>query len=557
MELLNIHKLLYAFIKDNTLIFIFYVIVSLLLYPIHYIFIPKYYGLVINSFKDKKESKFIFMIKALVFFYVLCWFLETGLLFLQYKIFPSFAEYATGTIFEFIIDHYELDFENIHTGEILSKIIRLPGILIQYMTVFGIEFFKEFFTLITAIYSYYNVSSLAVWVYIFYVILNYSYTYFMFKIFLKNDTAKNEVQDKMYEALVDCFNNFSSVYAFNQQEYEVERFYTKSYVDYKLEVNKSWETYIKSYIFWGFATVSMFLVLNYIIYHDYKSKKIDTDMLVSTFIITFSIVRLYEKAESSSSKYSEIFSKIRDTEGFFNNISSYNYNDKKVSDSEFKNGDIVIKNVYHKYNDKFVLENVNLVIKKGEKVAFVGHIGSGKTTLVKLILGFQPIVMGEISVGGVNLNKVSNKDIRKEIFYIPQKPKLFNRTLYENIVYGIKKPPAADDIIRLLKDLELTDIAEIFSEKMNRSVGVDGNFISGGQRQMVWLLRSFYRQSRILIMDEPTASLDQKNKELLIKIIKKISIGKTVIIVSHDSIDSAFRKIEFNKGRLSTSSYFS
>jgi ABC-type multidrug transport system fused ATPase/permease subunit len=497
------------------------------------------------------------MIKALVFFYVLCWFLETGLLFLQYKIFPSFAEYATGTIFEFIIDHYELDFENIHTGEILSKIIRLPGILIQYMTVFGIEFFKEFFTLITAIYSYYNVSSLAVWVYIFYVILNYSYTYFMFKIFLKNDTAKNEVQDKMYEALVDCFNNFSSVYAFNQQEYEVDRFYTKSYVDYKLEVNKSWETYIKSYIFWGFATVSMFLVLNYIIYHDYKSKKIDTDMLVSTFIITFSIVRLYEKAESSSSKYSEIFSKIRDTEGFFNNISSYNYNDKKVSDSEFKNGDIVIKNVYHKYNDKFVLENVNLVIKKGEKVAFVGHIGSGKTTLVKLILGFQPIVMGEISVGGVNLNKVSNKDIRKEIFYIPQKPKLFNRTLYENIVYGLKKPPAADDIIRLLKDLELNDIAEIFSEKMNMSVGVDGNFISGGQRQMVWLLRSFYRQSRILIMDEPTASLDQKNKDLLIKIIKKISIGKTVIIVSHDSIDSAFRKIEFNKGRLSTSSYFS
>jgi len=73
---------------------------------------------------------------------------------------------------------------------------------------------------------------------------------------------------------------------------------------------------------------------------------------------------------------------------------------------------------------------------------------------------------------------------------------------------------------------------------------------------MVWLLRSFYRQSRILIMDEPTASLDQKNKELLIKIIKKISIGKTVIIVSHDTIDSAFRKIEFNKGRLSTTSYF-
>ena len=557
MELLDIHKLLITFIKDNKLLFLFYLIVSLLLYPIHYIFIPKYYGYVINSFKDKKESKFIFMVKALVFFYILCWFLETGLLFLQYKIFPVFAEYATGTIFEFIIDHYELDFENIHTGEILSKIIRLPGILIQYMTVFGIEFFKEFFTLITAIYSYYNVSSLAVIVYLFYVILNYTYTYTMFRIFLNNDIAKNEVQDKMYEALVDCFNNFSSVYAFNQQEYEIERFYTKSYSGYKLEVNKSWEIYIKSYIFWGFATVSMFLVMNYIIYNDYKKKKIDSDMLISTFIITFSIVRLYEKAEGSSSKYSEIFSKIMDTEKFFNSISDYNYNSKKVGDSVFKNGNIVIKNLYHKYDETFVLENINLTIKKGEKVAFVGHIGSGKSTLIKLILGFQPIVMGDIIIGDVNLNNVPNKEIRREIFYIPQKPKLFNRTLYENIVYGLEKPPPAEDIIKLLKDLELNDIAEIFSVKMNMSVGVDGNFISGGQRQMVWLLRSFYRQSRILIMDEPTASLDQKNKDLLIKIIKKISIGKTVIIVSHDSIDPAFRKIEFNKGRLVTSSYFS
>ena len=557
MELLDIHKLLITFIKDNKLLFLFYLIVSLLLYPIHYIFIPKYYGYVINSFKDKKESRFIFMVKALVFFYILCWFLETGLLFLQYKIFPVFAEYATGTIFEFIIDHYELDFENIHTGEILSKIIRLPGILIQYMTVFGIEFFKEFFTLITAIYSYYNVSSLAVVVYLFYVILNYTYTYTMFRIFLNNDIAKNEVQDKMYEALVDCFNNFSSVYAFNQQEYEIERFYTKSYSGYKLEVNKSWEIYIKSYIFWGFATVSMFLVMNYIIYNDYKKKRIDSDMLISTFIITFSIVRLYEKAEGSSSKYSEIFSKIMDTEKFFNSISDYNYNSKKVGDSVFKNGNIVIKNLYHKYDETFVLENINLTIKKGEKVAFVGHIGSGKSTLIKLILGFQPIVMGDIIIGDVNLNNVPNKDIRREIFYIPQKPKLFNRTLYENIVYGLEKPPPAEDIIKLLKDLELNDIAEIFSVKMNMSVGVDGNFISGGQRQMVWLLRSFYRQSRILIMDEPTASLDQKNKDLLIKIIKKISIGKTVIIVSHDSIDPAFRKIEFNKGRLVTSSYFS
>ena len=556
MELLDIHKLLFTFMKDHPVGFVFYFIVTILLYPLHYIYIPKIYGLVINSFKDSKQSKFVFTVKCLLGIYVLCWFLETVLLFLQYNLFPSFAEYSTGTIFEFIIDHYELDFENIHTGEILSKIIRLPAILIEYMSVFGVEFIKELFVLITAIYNYYSVSYLAMVTYIFYIIVNYVYTYFMYSAFLNNDMAKNVVQDKMYEALVDCFNNFSAVYSFNQQEYEIERFYTLSYFNYKLEVNKSWEMYIKSYIFWGFVTVSMFIVMNYIIYNTYKKKQIDSDMLISTFIITFSIIRLYEKAETSASKYADVFSKILDTEKFFNNISMYNFNSKKIGNEPFKNGDIVIKNIYHKYNDTFVLENINITIRKGEKVAFVGHIGSGKSTMIKLILGFQPIVMGDITIGDVNINNIPNKTLRSEIFYIPQKPKLFNRTLYENIVYGLKKPPSAEDIIKLLNDFELNDIAEIFNEKMNVSVGVDGNFISGGQRQMVWLLRSFYRQTRILIMDEPTASLDQKNKDLLIKIIKKISIGKTVIIVSHDTIDPAFRKIEFNKGRLSTTSYF-
>jgi ATP-binding cassette subfamily B protein len=91
---------------------------------------------------------------------------------------------------------------------------------------------------------------------------------------------------------------------------------------------------------------------------------------------------------------------------------------------------------------------------------------------------------------------------------------------------------------------------------MDQEVGVDGNALSGGQRQIVWLLRSFYRQSKILVMDEPTASLDPANKELMITVIKKMSMGKTVIIVSHDHIDHAFRKIEMRQGRLVDTSYF-
>ena len=222
----------------------------------------------------------------------------------------------------------------------------------------------------------------------------------------------------------------------------------------------------------------------------------------------------------------------------------------------FKNGSIMYSHVYHKYNDKFVLENINLNIQKGDNVAFVGQIGSGKSTMIKLLLGFQPLRMGHITIGGVDVNDISNKELRKYIFYIPQKPKLFNRTLYENIVYGLANPPTKDTILTLLEDLGLTDLKVEFGEKMDESVGVEGNKLSGGQRQIVWLMRSMFRPSYILVLDEPTASLDPENKKKMISVIQKMSVGKTVIIVSHDDIDSSFRKVQFNEGRIVQNSIF-
>ena len=167
---------------------------------------------------------------------------------------------------------------------------------------------------------------------------------------------------------------------------------------------------------------------------------------------------------------------------------------------------------------------------------FVGPIGSGKSTIIKLIMGYQPLLMGDITIGGISIKDISNEKIREEIFYIPQKPKLFNRTLYENIVYGIDKPPTKE---------VLTDIMNMYGIyfDLDRMAGIEGNSVSGGQRQMVWLVRAILRPCSVIIMDEPTSALDPDNKKLINSIIR--SFDKTVIIVSHDTIDPMFRKIQF------------
>ena len=550
---LNIHNLILSFVGSHKILFIFYFLNTLILYPLHHVLIPDYYGKIINSFKDK-DKLFIYYVKILCGIYAISWIFDGLVIYFQYLIVPSFSEYAVGSIFEYLIDHYELDFENIPIGEILGKIIKMPNILYDYLDIFRIDFLKEFVVLITAFYSYYTVSKGALYAYSFFVIINYIFIYYIFKLFLKYDLQMHNAHDKMYEYLVDCFNNMISIYIFNQQKKEEELFYKDSFQPFKELLSDSMIVYIKANCFWALVTICLFIVMNTLIYKAYKEKKITAEKLISSFIITFSIIRLYETAQRSSRKLASVFSQIEDAEKFFTKISDTNQSLKK-NDMTFQNGDIIVSRVFHKYGDTFVLENVTLTIHKGEKVAFVGEIGSGKTTIVKLIMGFQQLVMGDITIGGVSINNVKNEDLRKKIFYIPQKPKLFNRTLYENIIYGIDAKPSKEEIIQLMDDLNL-DVKDDFEKKMDESVGVEGNNLSGGQRQIVWLLRSIYRPSAILILDEPTSALDPENKLVMISTIKKLSVGKTVIIVSHDDIDPAFRKITMKNGRVINSSFF-
>jgi ABC-type multidrug transport system fused ATPase/permease subunit len=553
---INIHKLLINFIMDNKIKFLIYLLFTIVEYPVHYIYVPEYYGKVINSFKDNKQSLFIYYIKLLTFLYLLEWVSDGAIMIVMYYIVPTFTEYATGTIFEFIIDNFELDFENIPIGEILSKMIRLPNILFDYIDIIKNEMMKYVFVFFGGLIHYYGISTRILIMYSCFIIINYIYIYIMYKKFNDYEVKSNKFQDEMYESLVDCLNNLATIYSFNQKDYEKNRFYTKTFIEYKDIMKKIRALYIKGNSLWGAIIISMFISMNYVLYNTYKSKQINSEKLVSTFIITFSIIRVIEMSERSSHNISRIHSQIKDAEIYFNKISKTNTNIYKNPNKKFKNGDIVFQNVYHKYTTSFALDNVTVNINKGEKVAFVGDIGSGKSTMIKLLLGFQPLSMGTITIGGIDINSISNTELRNYIFYIPQKPKLFNRTLYENIIYGLKTPPSKESIINMLNDFELNDISTDFKEKMNTKMGIEGNKLSGGQRQIVWLLRSLFRPSHILVLDEPTASLDPDNKEKLIHIIKKLSVGKTVIIVSHDKIDTSFRKVEFKEGKLVNNSYF-
>jgi ABC-type dipeptide/oligopeptide/nickel transport system ATPase component len=169
-----------------------------------------------------------------------------------------------------------------------------------------------------------------------------------------------------------------------------------------------------------------------------------------------------------------------------------------------------------------------------ETTLIVGEIGSGKSTIISLLLKYQTPQRGEIFLQGIPYSSIPTEELRQRIIYIPQTPILLNRTVYDNIVYGIPANISKEKVEALIHDTKLSRFLSNLPKGLDTSVGVHGNHLSGGQRQIVWILKAILMNPEIIIMDEPTAAVDDETKSIIHYLLKNIVRGKTVIMITHD-----------------------
>ncbi|MBD3330346.1 ATP-binding cassette domain-containing protein, partial [Candidatus Peregrinibacteria bacterium] len=216
-------------------------------------------------------------------------------------------------------------------------------------------------------------------------------------------------------------------------------------------------------------------------------------------------------------------------------------------------GSVEFKNVNFSYKAKeeSVIENFNLKIKPGEKVALIGPSGGGKSTFVKLLLRLYDIQEGEIIIDGQNIADITQDSLRREVTLVPQEPILFHRTLKENIKYG-NRSASNKEIIAASKMAHCHEFIEALSEKYNTLVGERGIKLSGGQRQRVAIARAILSNAKILILDEATSSLDSESEVLIQKALQNLIKNKTTFIIAHrlSTIMSADRIIVLDQGKI-------
>ncbi|MBF0382366.1 MAG: type I secretion system permease/ATPase [Magnetococcales bacterium] len=197
-------------------------------------------------------------------------------------------------------------------------------------------------------------------------------------------------------------------------------------------------------------------------------------------------------------------------------------------------GGIAFQDLSYSYPDSQTqsLKNISFSVKPGEKVAIIGRIGSGKTTILKIILGLYQPVQGAVLLDGTDLRQIDPADIRRNVGYAPQDPILFFGSIRDNIAYG---SPDADDtmVLRAAEAAGVPEFTNTHPQGFDMTVGEQGRGLSGGQRQIVAVARSFLLDPKILLLDEPTSDMDRNTEERFKKRLGQHLRDKTLILVTH------------------------
>ena len=282
--------------------------------------------------------------------------------------------------------------------------------------------------------------------------------------------------------------------------------------------------------------ITTFMVLLVVLYGGYQilvTKKITSGDLIS-FVTALGLMhqplkRLISKNNDlqdslpSADRVVEIFDEKIETDVFGEAVKF----DEKIQNIKFEN-------VNYKYDDssEYVLKNINLDVKAGEIVAFVGKSGSGKTTLVNLLARFFNTDEGTVTVNGVNIKNIPLKIYRNKFAIVPQETFLFGGTIKENISFG--KEVSDEEIITAAKMANAYNfIQEDLPNKFETEVGERGALLSGGQKQRIAIARALIKNPEIMILDEATSALDSESEKLVQDALDSLMEGRTTFVIAH------------------------
>jgi ABC-type multidrug transport system fused ATPase/permease subunit len=215
-------------------------------------------------------------------------------------------------------------------------------------------------------------------------------------------------------------------------------------------------------------------------------------------------------------------------------------------------GQVAFKNVQFSYPGRVdTLRDIDLNVSPGERIALVGPTGAGKTTMISLIPRFYDPIQGRIEIDGVDIRRMTLKSLRQQISLVQQEPLLFSDTIANNIRYG-RLDASVEEVVAATKAANAHDFIMGLPQQYDTVIGERGARLSGGERQRISVARAFLKNAPILILDEPTSSIDSRTEAVILDALDRLMEGRTTFMVAHrlSTVRSADGILVMNRGRI-------
>ncbi|MGR3309258.1 MAG: lipid A export permease/ATP-binding protein MsbA [Candidatus Brocadiales bacterium] len=339
------------------------------------------------------------------------------------------------------------------------------------------------------------------------------------------------------------------VRAFCTEDYEQKRFSNENDKLFKLSMKGAKISSMSSPIIEMFGGVTAAIVIAYGGFKVFNGNSTPGEF----FSFMIAIFLLYRPVKRLSKSFYAVQRGIGAAERIFQLMDTEPEVKEKPDAQELQSikQPIEFKNVYFKYNNKLILQDINLKVNPGEIVAIVGASGVGKTTLVNLIPRFYDVTSGSISIDGTDIKDATLHSLRKQIAIVTQQTILFNDTVRNNIAYGsIEKPD--EDVIRAAKIANAHEFIEGLPDGYDTLIGENGVKLSGGQQQRISIARAVLKDAPILILDEATSSLDAESEREVQNALDHLIENRTTYVIAHrlSTIKNADRIIVLHSGKI-------
>jgi ABC-type multidrug transport system fused ATPase/permease subunit len=419
------------------------------------------------------------------------------------------------------------------TGDLLSKIIKLPEALRDMFYLIHHHIAVDIIIHLCTIGYFYWLHPSLGHVYLAGIVVWCIINYRFYTVCSADAVEKEQSQDNLHEEIEDVLQNLLSVYLCNKKE--IERGEIEKFQDvYSDKLRRCLRCATSYRAMYSVLVVALFVGIIVTADKLKVKKEISSETFVATFVVVFTSMGRMMSGYSSVRSLQHEMGVISSVEDHLNEIVSDTKVDKysaKVADDDTR--DIIFDKVVVNRGDTPILKELSIKISGGKSTAIIGRVGCGKSTLANVLMRLDDIDAGRIMYGDSDITSYSLSEWRKMFSYTPQHPKLRNKTLLENVRYA-GADVTAEDVDRVLRESGLNHVADAFKPRYDKTVGVGGKMLSGGQRQIVWLMRSLFSTAPVVMLDEPTSALDPASRNDVMNLLKTKFKGRTMIIITHD-----------------------